>query len=364
MGIDVSKAENVYCIIADGECLETGAEPNTPQGVGEIIKKSKKYKAYVVFEPTGGYERLLKEGLLKAGVRCSMADAYRIRLFARAVGIDKKNDRIDAETIARYACSVELRDLVRYSSAQRKLRDNFEMNRKCVSIRDNLDQDRPPLGSKAGIRFLDKMLRTFKDKEKFFLGECHRIITSDTQMAGLYNRFIRVKGVGEVLATAVLALVPEIGNLSDPQISKLVGVAPMESQSGKCLNVRHIGMGRAQVRSILYMAALSAVSSNRILKNYYDKKRREGHASNWCLIPVMRKMICLLNRMARNPGFVLADDSLRPSPKEPEKAGEAQGEGNALSETYGPRSATVMEKEKTVPVSDIKAGGVGKPRDV
>ena len=83
MGIDVSKNKNAYCIIADGECLETGELPNTRKGIGDTVKKAKKYGARVVFEPTGGYERLLKKKLLAAGVPCSMPDAGRIRLYAR-----------------------------------------------------------------------------------------------------------------------------------------------------------------------------------------------------------------------------------------------------------------------------------------
>ena len=361
MGIDVSKDKNAYCIIADGECLETGELPNTRKGIDETVKKAKRFGAWVVFEPTGGYERILKKKLLAAGVPCSMPDAGRIRLYARSLGIDRKNDGVDAEVIARYALQARLRRLECPSKAQSDLQDAFEMYLKCVSLAVALDQDRVGVGSARGVRVLDRATNMFREEEEKFLEECRRIIESDGRMAGLYRRFQSVRGVGPVLATAVLALVPEIGGLNDCQISKLVGVAPLERQSGKCLNVRHIGKGRLKVRRILYMAACSAVRFNRILRGYYERKRREGHPANWCIIPVMRKVLRLLNRMAMDPDFVPSDDSTKSPPREPGKAAPSTGKDKALFVEADRSSEALKEKKEEgrpgIVVNDDGGGG-------
>ena len=118
-------------------------------------------------------------------------------------------------------------------------------------------------------------------------------------------RLTQVAGVGRVSAVTVLALLPELGRIGDAQASALVGVAPLNHDSGQFRGQRHIHGGRAAVRRVLYMAAFSAVRHNVILKAFYLRLRQNGKPAKVALTAVMRKLTVLLNRLLKKPNFCL-----------------------------------------------------------
>ena len=122
-------------------------------------------------------------------------------------------------------------------------------------------------------------------------------------MNALRERFTKVGGVGDLTAISILAGLPEIGTLSDGKLNRLVGIAPEEKQSGTKEWQRRIWGGRKDVRNALYMAAVASIKWNAILGGYYHKKRAEGHPHKWAIVPTMRKLLSLLNRIARDPNF-------------------------------------------------------------
>lgn len=351
IGIDVSKTTNVYCVIANGEEVASGREENGRGGFANLISLAVERGAHVVFEPTGGYERGLKKALLDAGVPCSMVNPSRLRHYARGIGIDRKNDPLDAGLIARYGSSVVLGQVEKHSETQERLSAKFDAYLKARKLLTVVRQDRVSVSDRDMRNFLNRMERTLGGRVELCGQGCVDAVASDGRMLDLYSRFQSVKGVGSVLALAVLALFPEIGAISDSRLARLAGLAPLERQSGKCLNVRRICRGRVKILPVLFMAARSAVRFNRILKRFYDKKLREGHAPNWCIIPVMRKMLILLNRMARHPGFVPADDSLRAHSGATGNAVRPTGKGGAECVTHSPCPETLMG-EKGVSVLD------------
>jgi transposase len=114
-----------------------------------------------------------------------------------------------------------------------------------------------------------------------------------------------MKGVGPVLAATLLAYVPELGTIDSAQLSALIGVAPHPDDSGNTSKPRHVRGGRAQVRRVLYMAAIAAARYNPILAAFYQRLKARGKPTKVCLVAVMRKMLCVLNRLIENPNFAL-----------------------------------------------------------
>ena len=149
---------------------------------------------------------------------------------------------------------------------------------------------------KEQIKHLDRLIDRMERS-------CLDTVSKNEEMDTLRNRFTKVGGVGDLTAMSILAGLPEIGTLSDGKLNRLVGIAPEEKQSGTKEWRRRIWGGRKDVRNALYMACIASIMWNSILGAYYRKKRAEGHPHKWAMVPTMRKMLSLLNRIARDPNF-------------------------------------------------------------
>ena len=149
---------------------------------------------------------------------------------------------------------------------------------------------------KEQIRLADRII----DKAEKL---CLDTVKKNERMDSLRERFTTIGGVGDLTAISILSSLPEIGTLSDGKLNRLVGIAPEEKQSGTKEWQRRIWGGRKDVRNALYMAAVASIKWNAILGGYYHKKRAEGHPHKWAIVPTMRKLLSLLNRIARDPGF-------------------------------------------------------------
>jgi transposase len=128
-------------------------------------------------------------------------------------------------------------------------------------------------------------------------------VGNNPSMRSMVGRFTKVGGVGEVTAISILTGLPEIGRLSDSKLNRLAGIAPEEKSSGTKEWRRQIWGGRKDVRNTLYMATTAGLMWNSILNEYYRKKRAQGHPHKWAMIPTMRKLLSLLNRIARDSNF-------------------------------------------------------------
>ena len=130
-------------------------------------------------------------------------------------------------------------------------------------------------------------------------------IDHDPDLRHKSARLQQITGVGPILASTLLAYVPELGAINSAQLSALIGVAPHPKDSGKTRAPRHLRGGRAQVRHVLYMAALAAARSNPILAGFYQRLLANGKPAKVCLGAVMRKLVCLMNRLIQEPDFIL-----------------------------------------------------------
>jgi len=306
IGVDVSKAKLDIYVPATKE----GAKPltvevdNNTEGFRELRELARKSKAVVCLEPTGGYELELIAFLHKFDVAVAYADALRVRQFARAEGSLSKNDTIDAALISRFADKIGVRiiDERDVDSVELKRKTKFRQtmidSRTAIICRLETETDAEMKKMlKDQLDHLNKLIERAKDL-------CVKTVQKNECLCGKLERFTMVGGVGDVTALSILAGLPEIGILTDAQLNRLVGIAPEEKQSGTKEWQRRIWGGRKDVRNALYMATVAAIMWNDILGSYYRKKRAEGHPHKWAIVPTMRKLLSLLNRIARDPNFV------------------------------------------------------------
>lgn len=301
IGVDVAK---LSLAIQFPDRLRSTA--NTPAAHTALIADLKRLGAvHVVCESTGGYERALVLALHAAGIAVSAINARQIRDFARACGHLAKTDDLDATIIRDYGCRLQPRPDPAPAPGEPEFAELIRARQDLVAlITDEINRREharlPALLklSHARQRHLEKQLATLDA-----LIDAH--VAAQADLAAKTERLQQVCGVGRVTALTVVALMPELGTLRDNEAAALAGVAPMNRDSGQHRGQRHIHGGRAALRRVLYMAALTATIHNPILKAFYHRLRQKGKPAKLALTAVMRKLIILLNRLVKNPAFNL-----------------------------------------------------------
>ena len=316
IGVDVSKEKLDVYVPARKEGLrpETREVDNSIEGFKELRNLARKAGATVCVEPTGGYELELIAFMHKFGIPVAYADALRVRQFAKAEGNLSKNDAVDAALISRFADKIGVRvlepadiDAVELKR-KTKFRQTMMDSRTALICRLETEIDADiRLMMKEQVRRLDKLIGRMARS-------CLETVAKNEEMDTLRNRFTKVGGIGDLTAISILAGLPEIGKLSDEKLNRLVGISPEQRQSGTKEWHRRIWGGRKDVRNALYMATVASIMWNSILNAYYRKKRAEGHPHKWAIVPTMRKLLSLLNRIARDPNF-----SPKPEPESTKK---------------------------------------------
>jgi transposase len=273
---------------------------NDPEGWRELDRRLAEAQAEIVaIESTGGYERDVCRYLLGCGYSLRLVDSYRVRQFAKASGQLAKNDRIDARMIARFVAALPTRPLVRHKHLERLAELVTARTQLLALLTTSHNQARrreDPLLRRIDARRAKATAADIKLLDQQIAAAVADDPALDAKQAVLRS----MKGVGPVLAHTLLALLPELGQLTRKQIAALVGVAPFEDRSGKRQGVRSIQGGRPAVRSTLYMAALVAGAHNPIFKRYREKLRAIGKKPKVAIVAVMRKMITTLNAMLRD----------------------------------------------------------------
>jgi len=301
VGIDVSKETLDYAVTE----TETGQVPNTPEGHRRLLERLRAVgHARVICEASGGYERPLVAALLAGQVEVAVVQPGRARAYAQSEGLLAKTDRIDARLLRRYGQHVTLRLAQPTPEKLVVLRDLVDRRRsvveRLVELENQLGTARQTLA-----RWLEREQRFLKKERAALDQEIQEQIAADQQLRDKEARLRELKGVGPILAATALAHLPELGTLPDKTVAALVGVAPHPRDSGKTRRPRHVRGGRATLRHVLYMAAVTAVRSNPILRAVHDRLRAKGKPTRVCLVAIMRKIIVLLNRMCANPHFCL-----------------------------------------------------------
>jgi len=297
VGIDVSKAKLDVAVRPSGERFTC---TNDAGGLKQLVKRLLKVKPErVVLEPTGGYEATVVDALVAAQLPIIVVNARQIRDFAKATGRLAKTDQIDADAIAHFGEAVkpEFRPLP--DAAQRELEALVSRRRQLVEMRageaKRAETARPVVRANIGavIAFLSKQIEDLDDDLK-------KLIRSTPAWRENDDLLQSVPGVGPVLSATLSALVPELGRLNRKQIAALVGVAPLNNDSGTITRKRSTWGGRAAVRAVLYMAALSAKRCNKTIAAFYDRLFSRGKTHQVALVACMRKLLVALNAMMRD----------------------------------------------------------------
>lgn len=302
VGVDIAKDSFQVDLAAHSTTL-----PNTAEGHAHLRRLLRPYPhAQVVCEATGGYEQPLVRSLHAAALPVSVVEAGRVRHFARAQGQRAKTDPLDAAVLSAYGRTFTPRPtpaptatqarLAQLTTRRRQLQETLtaETNR-AAHYTDPLSRRQ----SRQLVRTLERQITQCDEA-------LAALIHNDTQLQAQAQRLEAIPGVGTVTATVVLAELPELGCLSDAAVAALAGVAPYNRDSGAHSGGRHIAGGRPMVRNALYMATLSAVRCDPILRAFYQRLRTAGKRPKVALVAAMRKLLLLMNRLLRNPQFQLA----------------------------------------------------------
>lgn len=297
IGIDIAKA-TLDVAIHGRVAVDTYA--NNPTGIAQLVSwVTLQAPQLVVVEASGGFETDVVAALLDATQPATVVNPTRVRHFAKALGQYAKTDAIDARVIAHFAAVMNLEPRTLKAKEQAALSAVLRRRQQLVEMA-TMEKNRRIMTREA--------MRAQLERHIAWLGQ--EIDQLDKQLAALIARcavmqakqkvLLSMKGVGPVTAVTLLADLPELGQLNRQKIAALVGLAPLNRDSGRTRGHRHIFGGRALVRSKLYMAALSAVKSNPVIRDFYERLVGQGKAKKVALTACMRKLLVILNAMIRD----------------------------------------------------------------
>lgn len=256
-------------------------------------------QCHVVMEPTGGYERALMRVLLERQILFSVVNARQIRDFARATGKLAKTDRLDAQVIAHFGEALTPAPRPLPDESTTHLEALLGRRRQLVDMRV-METNRRQLATPAISLRIEQSLDFLRQQIQQIDEELDQLIKNSPGWREHENLLTSVPGVGPVTARTLTAMLPELGKLSRKQIAALVGVAPFNRDSGFSMGKRSIRGGRGPVRHVLYMASVSACRHNPVLVAMYLRLRAAGKAAKVALVACMRKLLTILNAMARD----------------------------------------------------------------
>jgi transposase len=297
-GIDVSK-DRLDVIVLPEE--QRSSVSNNRAGWTDLVERLRgRSIAAIGLEASGGYERGVTRTLLAAGMPVRQVNPFKLRQFARASGVLAKSDPLDARMIASFVAIMPTRPAQRTPAAAAQLAE-------ILAVRRQISAEK--VAAENASRLLeDRMLRRLSRRRIHNLAadidlldkRMVEIVAIDAALTHRYRLLASMPGVGSLLACTLIALLPELGSMTRKQVAALVGVAPYAFESGTLKGRRCIWGGRANVRQVLYMAAMSASNWNPGLKAFHDRLEAVGKKPKVTIVAVMRKMITTLNAMVRD----------------------------------------------------------------
>jgi transposase len=274
---------------------------NTSEGIDQLLAQVRRPGcALIVIEATGGYEIPLLASLVETGLPVVRINPRQVRAFATAVGELAKTDAIDARLIARFARDVRPAVRPLPTPDQRRFRDLAARRRQLVSLR-TAEQNRRQKTCQEEIQTsIAAVLAVLQEQIALLDQQLAELVAHDEQWQRRTQILQSVPGIATVTSQVLLADLPELGQLEHRQIAKLVGLAPLNRDSGKLRGHRTIVAGRGTVRTALYMAALSASRFNPPIRCFYQRLRQAGKPFKVAIVACMHKLLTILNAMIRN----------------------------------------------------------------
>lgn len=293
VGIDVSKLTLDVCVLPEKQSFTVD---NHYTGLDQIIKRLKHVEAcLIVLEATGGYEIPVAASLYDAGFDVAVVNPRQVRDFARSVGELAKTDSIDAQIIARFAQATNPQPKPVPSTEQLMLKELITRRRQLINMR-TADKNRlDAVHSREVRKDLSDHIRWLDKRIERIDRDLSEVIRNSPIWREKDNLLQSVPGVGDTLSRTLLAALPELGRANRREIAKLVGVAPLNRDSGQMRGRRTIWGGRHSVRSALYMATLSATRYNPVIASMYQRMLDRGKDKKLALTACMRKLLTILN---------------------------------------------------------------------
>jgi transposase len=297
-GIDV--ASEKFDVACCGQ-REIETLSNDDSGIARLIEQLSRVSAgLVIVEATGGYETKLVVALEAAGLPVVIVNPLRVRQFAQALGILAKTDAVDARVLARFAQDVRPPRRPLSSENARRFHALVTRRRQLLDIRAMERTRRRQCQFSEVTQSVDRLLEALDEQINELDGQLAELVRHDEDWKERDQLLQSVQGVGPAVSHALLADLPELGQLNRRQISSLVGVAPFNRESGKHKRYQMITGGRSAVRSALFMAAFNAVRCNEPIKRFFERLRQAGKPYKVALTACMRKLLTVLNAMIRD----------------------------------------------------------------
>jgi transposase len=292
IGVDVSKAWLDLACRPD-DPVERHA--NSPEGVAALLARLERPQLVVV-EATGGYELNLVRALHGAGLPIAVVNPRQVRNFARARGRLAKTDALDARIIAEFGLLLRPSPMPAPPQGREDFAALVARRRQVIDMMV-AEKNRLETASDGVRGFIAEHLGALKSQLANLDAAIALAIEADPLLCKRRDILTSVPGVGQLTAAVILAELPELGSIGPKQAAALVGVAPINRDSGAHRGERHIGGGRPSVRCAFYMATLSAVRYEPGLKAFYQRLRSGGKRPKVALVAAMRKLVTLLNTL-------------------------------------------------------------------
>jgi len=298
VGVDVSKAR---LDVALSSACEVVGFANDEAGVADLVRRVKLADpTLVVLEATGALGRLLVAELMAAGLPVAVVNPRQVRDFSKSTGQFAKTDALDARLLARFAQAVRPAQRPLPDEAAQVFADQLARRRQVV---DMLAVEKTRLKQatyrdvrksiKEHVQWLERRVRAADEALR------HSVEQSPVWQAKR-DLLTEVKGIGDITMLTLIACLPELGTLSGKKIAALVGVAPLNRDSGTLRGRRTVWGGRAHVRTVFYMATLTAIRFNPAIASFYQRLRAAGKMKKVAIVACMRKFLTILNAMLRD----------------------------------------------------------------
>jgi transposase len=297
VGIDVSKEWLDVAVLGEKQEKQFS---NTKDGIAQLVRQMAEIQPeLIVVEATGGYQRAVVEALFHAGLPVAVVNPARVRQFARACGLLAKTDKLDAQVLAEFGQRVQPKRYEGKSEAEKQL-SALLVRRKQLEEMLKAEQNRlrtisPPLRSSV-----ERIITLLKEEKKRLEEQIQQFLKEQKAWQEPREILGSAPGVGPVTTATLLAELPELGKMDRKKIAALVGVAPMNYDSGKKRGYRKTKGGRTTVRSVLYMSTLVATRYNPVIQTHYQQLLKRGKLKKVALTACMRKFLTILNAMTRD----------------------------------------------------------------
>lgn len=299
-GIDVSKAQLDLEVSSESRVIQRFHVSNDEAGIAACVQTLQTLKpVLIVMEATGGLETWAAYSLQQAGLAVAVVNPRQVREFAKAAGTLAKTDTLDAGLLARFGRVMQptvrpLPDaqMQAFAALLTRRRQLVDMR---VAERNRIQQALPALRPNIQ-RHIDWLTTEIDGVEQ----DLRKQIIAVPDWQAKDARLRSAKGIGDITSMILLAELPELGTLTRQAIAALVGIAPLNHDSGTRSGKRQCWGGRATVRSALYMATLSAIRFNPTIRDFYQRKRKDGKPKKVALVAAMRKLLVTLNAMLRD----------------------------------------------------------------